>query len=422
MKVAIIGSGISGSYLGYLLSNKHDVTIFEADDRPGGHTNTITIETDQNRQVDTGFIVFNKKTYPNFLKLLNELDVAYQPAPMSFSLRNESTGLEYRGGDLPGLFARKRNLFSLEFWMLLKDILRIRNKALKESDKNLTVGQFLTQQKFSKSFCQNYFIPMGSAIWSCSQHQFSDFPMRFIAKFFENHGLFNLTDRPQWYVIKGGSKQYLNRLLEEFQGKLLLSTPIIHVHRTNSKVKLTSTENRTWDFDHVVFACHSDQSLKILGDQATDLEKETLSGLPYAKNKTTLHTDTSILPIRRQAWASWNYLQENIDRNVANVTYQMNILQSLNCQTSYNVTLNNDAKIAPEKIIKQFCYAHPTFDIQQEKYQSWHRKLIGVNRTSFCGAYWGAGFHEDGVKSAIAVAEVLNQDPQPSSKETSACL
>jgi predicted NAD/FAD-binding protein len=413
MRVAIIGGGVSGLVTGYRLHKQHDVTLFEANDYVGGHTNTIDIENDEGQfAIDTGFIVFNDRTYPNFIALMDELKVASQPTRMSFSVSCEKTGLEYRGADFNGLFAQRRNLFNPKFLKLLWDLVRF-NKAgeelLENEQENETVGEFFERNNFSPQFIEQYFMPMGAAIWSASFETFRQFPIRFIAEFYHNHGLLGVTNRPQWRVITGGSRQYIAPLTEDWSDRIQTNQPVRDIHRTEDEVVVITQDGQSHSFDHIVFACHSDQALRILGNQSTAVESEILSSFPYHPNTALLHTQESVLPKNRRAWACWNYFKPERASSVANVTYNMNILQSLNSKQTFCVTLNDDGRIRDENILGSYTYTHPTFEIRRKQMQARHHELINRNSTSFCGAYWGNGFHEDGVTSAIAVANQLEK-------------
>jgi len=422
MKIAIIGAGISGLVAAEQLRQSHRVTVFEAGNYIGGHTNTIDVDTpDGPLAVDTGFIVFNDRTYPNFIKLLDRLGVESQDTIMSFSVKCERTGLEYRGADLDGLFAQRKNLFNPKFYKLLLDMLKFFRlgeamlEADSDSDETETVGSFLRRHKFSNQFVQQYFLPMGAAIWSSSYDSFRDFPIRFIAEFYKNHGLLGVKDRPQWRVIKGGSRQYVRALTQGWTDSIKLNNPVQKVTRNrvaqNSDQKsVTVTSNSgTQDFDHVVFACHSDQALKILGSDATANESEILSAFPYQKNVALLHTQDDVLPKQRRAWASWNYFNPKEESNAATVTYSMNILQSLKTEKEWCVTLNGENLVRDENVVASIEYAHPTFSVGRKAMQGRHDELCNVNATSFCGAYWGNGFHEDGVVSGLRVVEAIEK-------------
>ncbi|MCF2856007.1 FAD-dependent oxidoreductase [Pseudoalteromonas sp. SMS1] len=411
-KIAIIGSGISGMTAAYLLNKKHDITLFEKDDRLGGHTATIDVDAPEGRiAVDTGFIVFNDRTYPLFEKLLDEIGVGRNPTQMSFSVKTAARDFEYNGHTFASLFAQKRNIFSLKFWRFLYNIVRFNRiaKALYHSGdysahKNL--GDFLDAHGFDDFFKRHYILPMGAAIWSTSLKGMLDFEIQFFIRFFYNHGLLDVAGRPQWYVIPGGSKQYITPLTQSYHDKIKLNAKIKNVNRDNECAEIVFENGSVERFDEVVFACHSDQALALLGD-ATQTEKAVLGAIEYTPNSVVLHTDTSVLPKRRTAWASWNYLLDEAQSRPATVTYQMNILQKLQSSQQFCVTLNNDEQISASKIIQKFEYFHPVFNTQSIQAQKRKNEVDGVNRTYFCGAYWFNGFHEDGVRSAVDVAKKL---------------
>ena len=424
MKIAIIGAGISGLVAADQLRHSHEVTVFEAGSYIGGHTNTIDVETpDGPLAVDTGFIVFNDRTYPNFIAMLDRLGVASQDTIMSFSVKCERTGLEYRGADLDGLFAQRRNLLNPKFYRLLMDMLKFFRlgeamlDADSDADESETVESFLARNKFSDQFVQQYFLPMGAAIWSSSYDSFRDFPIRFIAEFYKNHGLLGVKDRPQWKVIQGGSKQYVKALTNGWTDRIKLNSPVQRVVRnrvsdaSDPHSVSVMTDGQAHEFDHVIFACHSDQALRILGDGATPIELEILSAFPYQKNVALLHTQSDVLPKQRRAWASWNYFNPQQESDAATVTYNMNILQSLEIDTVWCVTLNGEDLIRDENVVASIDYAHPTFSVGRKTMQARHQELCGANATSFCGAYWGNGFHEDGVVSALRVTKAIEQRP-----------
>ncbi len=431
MKIAVIGAGISGLVAAERLQRDHEVTVFEAGSYVGGHTNTIDVDTpDGPLAVDTGFIVFNDRTYPNFIQLLDRLGVASQDTIMSFSVKCEKTGLEYRGADPNGLFAQRRNLLNPKFYRLLMDLLKFfkLGEAMLEADSDAveseTVGDFLGRNRFSSQFIEQYFLPMGAAIWSSSYDKFREFPIRFIVEFYRNHGLLGVKNRPQWRVIKGGSKQYIKPLVQDFCDRINLNCPVLDVTRNFDRsdaqpnsVSVT-TRDETIEFDHVIFACHSDQALRILGGDATALEQEILAEFPYQKNVALLHTQSDVLPKQRRAWASWNYFNPKHESDAATVTYNMNILQSLDTETVWCVTLNGENIVREENVVASIDYAHPTFSVGRKAMQQRHIELCNVNATSFCGAYWGNGFHEDGVVSALRVVDALQQSPIATKKET----
>jgi len=408
--IAIIGSGISGLTAAYLLSKKHNVTVFEKNDRIGGHTATVDIEKNgEEFAIDTGFIVFNDKTYPNFLALLSEIDIGKQATEMSFSVHNCQTGMEYNGHNLNTLFAQRRNLFRPKFWMLVKEILRFNKlcKGIFETkgyQSGLTLGRFLSQNNFSDYFAEHYILPMGAAIWSSSLAQMEDFEFRFFVQFFHNHGLLNIADRPQWYVIPNGSRSYLAPLCKPFKNNIRLNANISGISRGNGKVQLDFNQAHSEIFDEVVIACHSDEALALLNDASLE-ESSILSAMQYSENSVVLHTDKKLLPQREKAWASWNY-QLSQDRNkAASVTYNMNILQGIKSQHTFCVTLNQKDDIDPNSILKEFTYHHPIFSADSIAAQQQRNKICGIKQTHFAGAYWHNGFHEDGVRSAVEVAK-----------------
>ncbi len=421
MNIAIIGGGISSLVAAQKLHAEHSITVFEANHYVGGHTNTVDVENEEGHfAIDTGFIVFNDRTYPNFIRLMDQLQVDSQPTVMSFSVKCQRTGLEYRGADLRGMFAQKRNLLNPRFYQLIYDLLRFNrlgNELLVESETSdpETVGSFLRRHHFSQPFIQQYFLPMGAAIWSAALSSFEKFPIRFICEFYKNHGLLGITDRPQWRVIKGGSRGYIAPLTKPFKDQIRLNEKVVSVRRvpdgsnpsSDPKIELATESGEVLTFDHVVFGCHSDQALRILGDGATPDEQEILGAFPYQKNVAKLHTQHDVLPVRRQAWASWNYFNSIEPSTSATVTYNMNILQSLDSKTVFCVTLNDEDRIKDENVLRTFTYHHPTFNLQRKAMQQRHADLINKNATSFCGAYWGNGFHEDGVVSGLAVADAI---------------
>lgn len=415
MKLAVIGSGISGLVAAAKLHRRCQLTLFEANDYLGGHTHTVDVESDGQRYaIDTGFIVYNERNYPLFTRLLDDLGVASQPTSMRFSVHDERNGLEYCGSNLWTLFAQRRNLFRPGFYRLLADILkfnRLARRWLDGSSGSLTVGEFLAREGFSHTFAEHYLLPMGAAIWSCPMGRFAEFPLQFVAEFFHNHGLLNLVDRPLWRVIQGGSRTYVEALTKPFRDCIRLRTPVERVLRRPEGMVVVPRQRPAEVFDHVIFACHSDQALKLLGDHATATEREVLSAFPYQKNVVVLHTDTSLLPRRRRAWASWNYrvTASGSASPVATVTYNMNILQGLRARQTFCVTLNAEARIAPERILRRFIYHHPVFTLSRAQAQARHGELLDANCASFCGAYWGNGFHEDGVRSALAVVAALER-------------
>lgn len=406
-RIAIVGAGVSGLVAAYLLQQHHQVTVFEAGAYIGGHTNTIEVDTpDGPLAVDTGFIVYNERNYPLFTKLLAQLGVRTQPSTMSFSVCDERTGLEYNGSSLAQLFATRRSLLSPAHWRMIRDIMRFNKHAerLHERGTAGTVEEFVHEHGFSRAFLANYLIPIGASIWSCPSGTFRAFPIRFVIDFLRNHGMLQVGDRPQWRVVEGGSKQYIAPLIEGFREAITLDCPVQRVtrHPDSVEIELHSGERRF--FDQVVLACHSDQALRML-DEPSQTEHELLGAFPYQINETVLHTDVSLLPRRRRAWGSWNYRIRADNADAVAITYSMNMLQSLDTKEHYCVTLNETDRIDPAKIIRTIRYHHPIFTRERDAAQARHHELIGANRTSCCGAYWGYGFHEDGVRSGVRVAE-----------------
>jgi predicted NAD/FAD-binding protein len=416
MKIAVIGTGIAGNVAARELCREHDVTVFEAGDHVGGHTHTHTIDDNgRSLAIDTGFIVFNDWTYPNFIALLDELGVSSQPSEMSFGVKCERTGLEYKGHTLNTLFAQRRNLLRPSFHRMLRDIIRFNREAkslLETSDDSLTLGDYLHGNHYSIAFIDYYIIPMGAAIWSAEPRRMLSFPATCFARFFANHGLLNIRNRPQWRVIRGGSRNYVDKLTAPFRQQIRLNTPVTGITRRATHVEVSSARYGMERFDHVFIACHSDQALAMLRD-ASPLEREVLGAIPYQHNDVVLHTDTSLLPRRRLAWSAWNYHRLAGDNAAVAVTYNMNLLQGLSTQQTYLVTLNNTAAINPDKIIKRLSYDHPVFTQDGIAAQRRQGEINGVRRSYFCGAYWRYGFHEDGVVSALnALAHFREKDDE----------
>jgi uncharacterized protein len=406
MKIAVIGGGISGMLTAYLLCEEHEVTVFEANDYIGGHTNTIDATIQGKRYaLDTGFIVFNQDTYPNFIKLMHRLDVPYQPSDMSFSVSCDKTGLEYRATSLDTLFAQRRNLFNGRFLRMIREIFRFRRESgelLDGSDPELTLGAYLRQRGYSRYFMEKFIVPMGAAVWSAAPDRFQEFPAAAFVRFFTNHGMLKTRNQPQWYVIKGGSQRYVAALTRPFKDRIRLGTPVDSVRRHVDRVTVTPRGGAGEDFDQVVIAAHSDQALTLLADPST-AEREVLGAIPYQENRTVLHSDDNQLPKTQKARASWNYRVLAGDGQPAVVTYSLNRLQGIDAPHEFCVTLNSPDTIAADTIIYETVYHHPVYDSGAFAVQERWAELNGVNRTWFCGAYWGYGFHEDGVKSALAV-------------------
>jgi uncharacterized protein len=421
-KIAIIGSGISGLVSAYYLQKTHQVTLYESNEYIGGHTATKTVSVDEGTfDIDTGFIVFNDWTYPNFIRLLNELDVEWLDTEMGFSVSCESTGLEYSGGSLATLFAQPSNLFKPKHWKMLRDIL-IFNKASKQGyiddsiDESLTLGDYILQLGLGQQFRDKYIVPMGAAIWSCGLDAMLDFPARYFVRFFYNHGLLNVNERPTWRVIKGGSHQYVKKLLEALEVDIKLATPVVSVaSQPDGGVIVTSQSNNGQNpnlqkdqahFDEVIFACHSDQALSLI-EAPNEQQQQVLSALPYQSNEVVLHTDTKLLPKRKSTWSSWNYRLKQHQPDRAVLTYDMNILQCLDSQTQFCVTLNDTESIDPNKILGSYHYMHPVYNKGSIAAQSRRSDINGKANLWFCGAYWYSGFHEDGVRSALDVVSAI---------------
>ncbi|MEM7306975.1 MAG: FAD-dependent oxidoreductase [Planctomycetota bacterium] len=412
MKVAVVGTGISGMVAARRLAEDHDVTVFEAGSYLGGHTNTLDVDEDgRSLAIDTGFIVFNEATYPELCSLLRELDVPWKPSDMSFSVRNDASGLEYNGTSFDGLFAQRTNLLRPRFWRMVRDILRFYREApevLEREDDLRTLGEFLERGRYSRSFVDDHLVPMGAAVWSARPDGMHGFPLRFLVQFFKNHGFLQVDDRPQWLVVQGGSRSYVGPLMAPLAGRIHLSTPVVSVRRTPRGVALRTKAGDEALFDRVVLASHSDQSLRMLSD-ATANEREVLGAFGYQRNEAVLHTDASLMPRRRRAWASWNYHVPDPPSELATVTYWMNLLQGLESRRDYFVTLNRSDDIAPEHVLRSITYHHPVFTPEAIDAQRRHDEIDGVNGVHFCGAYWRYGFHEDGVRSALRVIANLRR-------------
>ena len=408
MKIAIIGSGISGLTTAYLLSRNHEIIMFEKNDYIGGHTHTHEIDHEgKSLSVDSGFIVYNERTYPNFIKLLDQLGVERQITRMGFSVKSEKDNLEYAGHSLNGLFAQRSNIFRPSFIRMLGSMNRFNQESRKDLpsiDPKMTLGDYLLKNNYSTEFIQHFIVPIGAAIWSTVPTDMMNIPAVFFIRFFENHGLLQIINRPNWWVIKGGSKRYVDKIIAKFKDRIRLSTPVKNVKRDDDLVTISfgiDGENEE-KFDAVVFATHSDQSLALL-EQPTKDEVEILGSIIYQNNDAVLHFDDTILPKRKTAWSSWNYLLDQDQSKPVALTYNMNILQGIVSSKTFCVTLNTQELIDPEKVIKYLNYEHPLFTLSSLKAQEQKSKISGKNNTYYCGAYWHNGFHEDGVVSALDV-------------------
>ena len=413
MNIAIVGSGIAGLTCAYLLGRRHDVTVFEAGAWVGGHTHTVQVTVDSREYaVDTGFIVFNDWTYPNFIRLLGQLGVSSKATEMSFSVTDPDTGLEYNGNNLDSLFAQRSNLLSPGFWGMLRDILRFNKEARRDLAEqriasDTTLDDYLKAGGYGERFILHYIVPMGAAIWSMPMAEMLNFPLQLFVRFFENHGLLSVSNRPQWRVIEGGSSAYLAPLTESFKERIRVNCPVNRIERNEHGVVIHSLIGIE-HFDKVVLACHSDQALRLLANPSR-AEREILGALPYADNEVVLHTDTRLLPMRKRAWASWNYRLGGAGHTQAAVTYDMNILQGIQSDTTFCVSLNQSAGITPSKVLARFTYAHPQFSLAAVAAQQRWAELDGTQHTHYCGAYWANGFHEDGVVSALRVAAAFGE-------------
>lgn len=403
MRIAIVGSGISGLVAAHLLHRRHEITLFEAAPRLGGHTNTIQVETDSGAHcVDTGFIVFNDRNYPNFERLLAELEVATQPSQMSFSVADEQGEFEYATTPR-GLFARRSHLIDPSFLGMLRDWRRFNREAQALIGTNGTspsLGAWLEERGFSRHFVDRLIVPQVSAVWSADPEQMWSFPAGFLAEFFDNHGMYSTRNRPRWRTVAGGSARYVEAISAPWRDRVRLGTPVRRLERLPDRVRIEAEGCESEDFDRVVIATHSNQALALLADPS-EAESEILGAIPYQRNEAVLHTDTSLLPRRRTAWSSWNFHLPERPAGRTTVTYWMNNLQRLEADREFLVTLNRSERIDPEKAIRRIAYEHPVYTPEGVHAQAKHEEISGVRRTHYCGAYWGWGFHEDGVRSAI---------------------
>jgi predicted NAD/FAD-binding protein len=412
MKIAIIGSGISGLVAAYLLHKEHDVQVFEANTYVGGHTYTHSFSLNNHPYtIDTGFIVYNNVTYPNFCKLLAKLAVPSKLSDMGFSVQNKASGLEYNGSSINQVFAQRKNIVNLRFYQLLFEIIKFNRKATQSiltSNSPQTLAEFLDAHQFSELFRANYLYPMAAALWSSSLDNVKEMPICFFINFFKNHGLLSVNEHLQWRVIAGGSTTYVKKLIAHFPDKITLKTKINAVQRFPDYVLLQTEHGENLKFDQVIFANHSDEALAILTDPSKE-EQSILSSIPYQPSEVALHYDERLLPTCKRAWASWNYRVNENSFSQPTVTYYMNRLQGLELPWHFCVSLNQTKLIDPKKIIKVFHYSHPIYTPDSFCAQSRVNLISGINRTHYCGAYWGYGFHEDGVNSALKVCEYFGQ-------------
>ena len=409
MRIAVVGSGIAGLASAWLLSRDHEVVLFEANDYLGGHTHTHDIELHGRRYpVDTGFIVHNPEHYPLLNALFAELGVASQPTTMSFSVRNEASGMEYNATDLDGLFCQRRNLVSPRFWGMLRDLFRFYRQApalLALPGEDPTLGDYLADGGYGAMFRDEHLVPMASALWSSPSAKILAFPAKYLVQFMANHQMLQVTARPQWRVVRGGSNSYVHALRGRWRVEERLNTPVRKVLRSQDGVTVF-TDAGVERFDQIVLACHSDQALRLLGD-AGDAERSILGDLPYQTNDTVLHTDASLLPRQRKAWAAWNATIPRDPADVCTVSYCMNLLQGIDSPEPFIVTLNRTDAIDPAKILRRMRYEHPVYSHASVAAQARKAEIQGQRHTWFAGAYWGWGFHEDGMRSAVEVAKAL---------------
>ena len=414
MKIGIVGTGISGLSCAHLLQHDHDITLFESNNYAGGHTNTIQVnDNGKNINVDTGFIVYNNENYPNLCKLFDLLDVQGRNSDMSFSVVNEKTGLEYNGSGFNKLFCHRQNLLNPGFWKMLRDIFKFNDKApgllLNGLDDKMTVNDFVKKNAYSNQFINEYLIPLGASLWSAPAGEFLQYPIRFVIEFLNNHRMLQVANRPAWKTVKGGSNTYVKKILDSFHGQLRLNTPVKHVTRSKNKIDITLASGQSETFDEVILASHADQCLQMVQNPG-GIERGLLGMFPYQYNEAILHYDTEILPSNNNAWASWNYRIPSQEADHVTVTYNMNMLQGLDASRTYCVSLNQSSGIANSKIIKRIQYHHPVFQPGRADAQASHHRLIRHQRISYCGAYWGYGFHEDGIKSALAVCSAYGKE------------
>lgn len=412
-RIAVVGSGISGLVAAYLLQARHRIVVYEANDYPGGHTHTLDVEQDgRSYAVDTGFIVFNEPNYPHFQRLLLRLGVASRPTRMSFSVQCARTGLEYASTRFAGLFAQRRNLVRPSFFRMLVDILRFNRTApalLRQPDDSTTLGDYLAAKGYSRAFIDHHIIPLGSALWSAGPECIQEFPARRFVQFFANHSFLQIWGRPAWRVIEGGSRRYVEALTRPFRDRIRINCPVVSVRRLEKGVEVRSRSGEPERFDQAILAVHSDQALRLLAEP-TPAERQVLGAMPYQANEVVLHTDPRLLPRCRRAWASWNYHIPPDDNGGATVTYNMNILQGLESRLPFCVSLNRTAEISPGRILARMTYHHPVHSPASAEAQKQRARIDGIDRIHYCGAYWGYGFHEDGVLSALEVTRRYGRD------------
>lgn len=409
-KIAIVGSGISGLMAAYTLSPRHEVELFESNHRAGGHANTVLVnDAGTPTPIDTGFIVFNDQNYPVLCSLFDRLGVASHDSDMSFSVHCETTGREWNGSSLNQVFGQRSNVLRPTHWQMLLDVLKFHKEApavLEALSDSVTVEQWMAQNRYSEAFCRYYLLPLGASLWSCSASHFAQFPMKFVIEFLHNHRMLQVEDRPQWKTVSGGSISYVNAIRQSLGGRIRLKEPVRKVRRVPRGVQLELSGGRAEWFDEVILACHADEALRLL-DKPHDDEREILSFFPYQKNVAVLHRDTGLLPKRERLWGSWNFRLPANDTGEVNVTYNMNMLQGLRTQNTWCVSLNPGDTVNPTLVDRTFVYHHPSFVPGRSSAQAEHDRLIRRQGISYCGAYWGYGFHEDGARSALRVANAF---------------
>jgi len=411
VKVAVVGAGVSGLVAAHRLQRDHEVVLFEAEGRLGGHAHTVTVgEADRTTPIDTGFLVLNTRTYPSFLALLAELGVATAPSDMGLSVRSDRRDFEYNARDLGALYAQRKNLVRLDFHRMVLDILRFYREArsLHDEGADVPLGAWLERRRYSRAFVDDHLVPLIRAVWSARREVALSFPARFLVRFFDNHGFLQVNDRSPWLTIPGGSRTYVDAMRARFRGSVRDGAPVESIRRSSGGVVVRARGLAPERFDHAVVACHADQALAVI-ESPSDVERELLGAFPYQDNETVLHTDASLMPRRARVWASWNVHLDDEGQDGACVTYWINRLQPLRTETDYFVTLNRTRAIDPSKIVKIFRYAHPIFGLGAEAAQARHGEMIDRDGISYCGAYWRNGFHEDGVVSALRVVGALER-------------
>jgi len=411
VKIAVVGAGIAGMTAAHVLSRRYEVTVFEASSRPGGHTRTIQVdENGRDIGVDTGFIVFNERNYPNLCRLFEALDVASHASDMSFSVHCEATRFEYNPSTVGRLFAHKRNLLDPGHWRMLLDIVRFQRDARRlldaGMDERITVERYLASAGYGEAFARHYFLPLGASLWSCPADRFAQFPARFVLEFLRNHAMLQVGGRPIWRTVTGGAARYIPRLVAPYRERLQLGAAVAQVRRVRGAVLVRLADGRGGEFDEVVIAAHADQALAMVHAPDGD-EEEVLRCFPYQQNEVALHTDTAMLPERAGLWASWNYRIPAQRHDAVMVTYHLNRLQRLDSDRNYCVTLNPNGALRGKSVIRRLRDSHPMFTPGRASAQHAHPQLLRRRRISYCGAYWGFGFHEDGVNSALAVTNAF---------------